>query len=137
MAVLLKSEWGFLAEREADVRIPVKLRPGTGEEEALSVSGDSSLSSDDTQVAKAARLEGPERTDWEVPAPRGAAAPEPPRAWGPADAAALYNVGGWSEGYFAVTVEGTMAVRPRGGEWGAHHLGAGRGAQGPGRQPRG
>jgi arginine decarboxylase len=36
----------------------------------------------------------------------------PPGAWTPADAARLYGIDHWGQGYFSVTPEGTVAVHP-------------------------
>ncbi len=45
-------------------------------------------------------------------APCSVLSPGESMGWGPEDAARLYRVAEWSQGYFEVTPEGTVAVRP-------------------------
>lgn len=83
--------------------------------ETLSTSsGDTSSVYSDEQVAKAPRLEEP--TSRPSPPPPPPVPPSPERVWSFADAASLYNVPGWSEGYFEVLPNGQLAVKPQGGE---------------------
>ena len=120
MAVSLKQAWAFIGG-VSEVNVQTS-NENDCKDEALSVSGDSSVYSEDGNIAKAARLEEPTRREWA--APRVTTSPKPTHAqlptqgqgWTPADASAVYNVHGWSEGYFEVTSDGHLAVKPQGGE---------------------
>lgn len=94
-------------------------------DEALSLSGDSSVYLEEGNIAKAARLEEPTRQLWEPTkftiASPGLVESLPPSCqvdspWNSSDAAKLYNVAGWSEGYFEVSSDGQLAVKPQGGK---------------------
>jgi hypothetical protein len=94
-------------------------------DEALSMSGDSSVYTEEGNIVKAARLEEPTRQNWEPTKPTIAAplveSPSPScqvdsSSWVPSDAAKMYNVNGWSEGYFAVSSDGRLTVKPQGGK---------------------
>ena len=82
-------------------------------------SEDSTLSIEECNVAKAARIEGPARPVWGGHTVTSlSAAPEAgPAPWTPADADAFYNVSGWSEGYFRVGDNGLLCVSPAAGEF--------------------
>jgi hypothetical protein len=125
MAVSVKQPWAqFLnltvvnkEHREDSIEIE--------KDEALSTSGDNSVYFEEGNIAKAARLEEPTRQNWEPTktnaAPALVESPAPScqvdsSSWHHSDAAKLYNVAGWSEGYFAVSNDGRLAVKPQGGK---------------------
>ena len=107
--------------------IATRIPPPPLDCEALSAASDSGLSDDSKAypLAKAARLQAPSQADsWDLAGGGGACdedtssarfGPPPPPSWTPADSAALYNVAGWSDGYFGVNAEGNLAVTPLGG----------------------
>lgn len=118
MAVSLKQAWAFLGGvSEVNVQAAID---NECKDEALSVSGDSSAYSEDGNIAKAARIEEPTRREWaalQVTSPATPThAPIANQGWTPTDASAVYNVHGWSEGYFEVTSDGNLAVKPHGGK---------------------
>ena len=100
--------WPFISEI-----VSVEVNDVPIEADTLSVSGDGSVYSEETQIAKAARIEEPERPQWlaksELLANQHASSPRK-------DASSVYNVSGWSEGYFEVTEDGHLAVKPQGGK---------------------
>jgi len=81
-------------------------------------SEDGDLSEDECNLFKAARIEEPAQCTWESVSPQQRAAPTPKaveQCWTPEDSDALYNVSGWSEGYFKIDSDGFLCVRPTGG----------------------
>ena len=117
MAASLSKPWAFYTVPPKTVNI--SSNQGDFKDEALSISGDSSSYSDEENIAKAARIHEPTRRNWaspEVTFPSPSFEDEEERGWSTADAAALYNVAGWSEGYFDVLSDGHLAVKPQGGD---------------------
>lgn len=95
----------------------VNALPAGYKDDVVSASEDSSLSTEECNVAKAARIEGPSEGFWgghtvtAIPA-----VPEAPtKPWTARDADAFYNVSRWSEGYFRVSEEGLLCATPSGG----------------------
>jgi hypothetical protein len=125
MAVSVKQPWANFLNLGGQNKENREDSIETEKDEALSISGDSSVYSEEGNIAKAARREEPTRQNWEPTIPSIAAphTQSPSRScqvdsssWNPSDAAKLYNVAGWSEGYFAVSSDGHLAVRPQGGK---------------------
>lgn len=125
MAVSVKQPWANFLDLSVVNKEIREDSIETEKDEALSMSGDSSVYSEEGNIAKAARLEEPTRRNWEPAKPIGVPALVESLApglqagspsWDPSDAAKLYNVSGWSEGYFSVTSDGRLAVRPQGGK---------------------
>jgi hypothetical protein len=125
MTVSVKKPWANFIDLSVVNREKREDSTEFEKDEALSLSGDSCVYLEEGNIAKAARLEEPARQNWEPTC--AAAAPamvEFPvlscqvdsSSWDPSDAAKLYNVSGWSEGYFEVSNDGCLAVKPQGGK---------------------
>lgn len=117
MEVGLKHNFAFAAPHPA-----VKDIPSDGTiYETVSTSSDSNASEDCANISKAPRYDEPVAPSWQATSPIALPSAELPfPTWTVNQSAKLYNLPGWSEGYYTINDQGNMCVTPRPGNHTKH-----------------